>query len=168
MQKNPFQNPSPFSPSFKMLSASQLREATKNTKYWAIFPWHDLWNLVGFSKSFDILLWNLFLNITWNHAELINTARFNTMHSWPKETHHLEKVPNLHWLQWDCSNFTKSKTWHTLRYLENHLKFLNGFFVSCFKFSWSNITFPGSLDIDPGSHGKPMNSWSISYETDWV
>ena len=28
--------------------------------------------------------------------------------------HHLEKIPNLHYSQWDLSSFTNSKTWHTL------------------------------------------------------
>ncbi len=36
------------------------------------------------------------------------------MHSWPKETHHLGKIPNLHCSQWDLSSFTNFKTWHTL------------------------------------------------------
>ena len=36
------------------------------------------------------------------------------MHSWQKETHHLEKIPNLHCSQWDLSSFTNSKTQHTL------------------------------------------------------
>ena len=28
------------------------------------------------------------------------------------------------------------------------------------------VTQPGSLDLDPGSHGKPMNSWCVSFETE--
>ena len=36
------------------------------------------------------------------------------MHSWPKETHRFEKIPNLHCSQWDLSSFTNSKTRHTL------------------------------------------------------
>ena len=38
--------------------------------------------------------------------------------------------------------------------------------VTCFKFQWSNMTLPGSLDLDPGSQGKPMNSWCVSFETE--
>ncbi len=36
------------------------------------------------------------------------------MHSWLKETHRLEKIPNLHCSQCDLSSLTNSKTWHTL------------------------------------------------------
>ncbi len=53
-----------------------------------------------------------------------------------------------------------------LKYLENHLTFFNGFFATCFNFSLSNMTKPGSLDLDPGLYGKPINSWCISYETE--
>ncbi len=28
------------------------------------------------------------------------------------------------------------------------------------------MTHLGLLDLDPGSHGKPMNSWCISFETE--
>ena len=28
------------------------------------------------------------------------------------------------------------------------------------------MTQPGSLDLDPGLDGKPMNSWCISFETE--
>ena len=52
------------------------------------------------------------------------------------------------------------------RYWENHLTFLNGVFSTCFKFTWSNMTLPGSLDLDPGSQGKPGNSWCVSFETE--
>ncbi len=55
-----------------------------------------------------------YYNITWNTAGLQNTPGFNSMHSWPKETHRLQRIPNLHWLQWDLSSFTNSKIWHTL------------------------------------------------------
>ena len=48
----------------------------------------------------------------------------------------------------------------TIRY------FWTGFFATCFKFQWSNTILPGSLDLDPGSHGKPMNSWCVSFETE--
>ena len=37
---------------------------------------------------------------------------------------------------------------------------------SYFKFSLSNMTQSGSLDLDPGSHGRPMNSWCVSFETE--
>ncbi len=48
--------------------------------------------------------------------------------------------------------------------------FWMGFFATCFKFAWSNVTPPGSLDLDPGSQGKPVNSWCISFETEctWI
>ena len=32
--------------------------------------------------------------------------------------------------------------------------------------SLSNMTLPGSLDLDPGSQGKPMNSWCVSFGTE--
>ena len=57
---------------------------------------------------------NPFYNITWNPAELQNTPGFNTMHPWSKEMHLLQRIPNLHWLQWNLSSFTNSKIWHTL------------------------------------------------------
>ena len=30
------------------------------------------------------------------------------------------------------------------------------------------MTRPGSLDLDPGSHGKQMNSWCVSFETEFT
>ena len=48
----------------------------------------------------------------------------------------------------------------TIRY------FWTGFLATCVKFQWSNMTLPGSLDLDPGSQGKPMNSWCVSFETE--
>ena len=36
------------------------------------------------------------------------------MHPWPNKMHHLPRISNLHWLQWDLSSFTNSKIWHTL------------------------------------------------------
>ena len=52
------------------------------------------------------------------------------------------------------------------RYRENGLTFSNWFFATCFKFSWSNTNLPGALDLDPGSQGKPLNPWCVSFETE--
>ncbi len=114
MQKTPFQNSSPFSTVLKCLSASQLR---KTVKYeisgncpltWSLktgWIFQDIWYFG--MKSFRTLLGTL-------HNLKKNTQGFNNIHSWPKEMHHLEKIPNLHELQWNLSSFTKSKTRHTL------------------------------------------------------
>ena len=151
MQKTPFQNSLRFSHSFKMFECTSTQENSEIRNIGQFFPWHGLWNLVGFSRSFDILIWNLFWNITWNTAELKNIPGFNTIHCWPKEMDHLGKIPNLPCLQWDLSSFTKSKTRHTLvdflRYWENHLTFLNGFFCGPFqilviKYDPAGVTWP--------------------------
>ncbi len=44
--------------------------------------------------------------------------------------------------------------------------FWMGFFATCLEFLWSNMTRPGSLELDPGSQGKPSNLWCISFETE--
>ena len=54
------------------------------------------------------------------------------------------------------------------RYRENGLTFLNRVFATCFKFSWSNTMLPGALDLDPGSQGKSMNSWCVSFEAECI
>ena len=75
-------------------------------------------------------------------------------------------------MQLDLSSFTNSGTWHALELYsstgcrENHLTFLMGPFVTCYKFPLADITWPGSHDLEPGSQGKPVNSWCISFETE--
>ena len=51
------------------------------------------------------------------------------------------------------------------RYRESDLTFLNGVFARCFKFLRSDMSLPGALDLDPGSQGKSMNAWYVSFET---
>ncbi len=56
--------------------------------------------------------------------------------------------------------WTFQDIWRTVWY------FRIGFFATSFKFSWSNTTQPGPIDLDPGSQGKSINSWCISFETE--
>ena len=90
VQKTPFQNFSPFSHGFKMFECVWHLRRTVIYKKSSNFSWHGLRNLVGFSMSFDILIWS---HIPWNTAESKNTLGLSTMHSWSKEMHRMEKIP---------------------------------------------------------------------------
>ncbi len=35
-------------------------------------------------------------------------------------------------------------------------------------YSISNMILQGSLDLDPGSQGESMNSWCVSFETEFI
>ena len=65
---------------------------------------------------------------------------------------------------YEFQNMTYPWTFQDIERTVRH--FRKRFFATCFKFSWSNTTLPGALDLDPGSQGKSMNSWCVSFETE--
>ena len=65
---------------------------------------------------------------------------------------------------YEFQNMAYPWTFQDIRRMVWH--FWIGFFATCFKFLRSNTTLPGALDFDPGSQGKSMNSWCVSFETE--
>ncbi len=65
-----------------------------------------------------------------------------------------------------------SGTWHAHGLFKMSGKpfdiFWMGYSVTCYKFPWADMTWPGSHDLDPGSQGKPVNSPCISFETECI
>ena len=141
-----------------------------NTKYQAIFPWHGLWKLAGFSKSFDILIWNIFKTLLWNTAELKKYPRIRYHALLAKRNASFGKNTKFALIAIGLAQFYEFENMTypcTFQYIERTIwHFWTGFFATCFKFPLSYMTLPGSPDLDPGLQGKPMNSWCVSFETE--
>ncbi len=137
-------------------------------KYQAIFLWLGLWKLAGFSNSFDILIWNLFKTLLGTLHNKKKTQRFNTTHSWPKEIHHLEKIPSLHVLQWDLSCFVMSQKWHVLKEIRIARDpwgiLQRGFLRVTLRTIWHNVHDPGSGSVTQGCRKKWVQKSCVSFE----
>ncbi len=114
MQKIPFQNSSPFSHSIKMFECNSTQENCEIRNIGQFSPDMVSENWLDFPSH--LIFWHeIFLkHYLENWRIKKNTQDFNFTHSWPKEMHRLEEIPNFHWSQWDLSSFTNSKTRHTL------------------------------------------------------
>ena len=141
-------------------------------KYQAIFLWHGLWKLAGFSNWFYILICNPFKTLLWTLQNKKNIQRLNTIHSWPKDMHHLEKIPSLHWLQWDLSCFVMSPKWHVLKQVRIARGpwgiSQRGFLQVTPRTISQNVHDPGSGSVTQGHREKWVKKSCVSFEEECI
>ena len=168
MQKTSFQNSSPFSHSFKMFECKSTQE---NCEIWNIRQFSpDMVSENWLAFPIHLIFWYaIFLKHYLEHCRIKkNTQRFNTIHSWPKEMHHLEKIPSLHWLQWDLSCFVMSPKWHVLKQVRIVRDpwgiSQRGFLQVTLRTIWQNVHDPGSGSVTQGHREKWVQKSCVSFE----
>ncbi len=114
---------------------------------WLAFPIHS------------IFWYDFFLKYYLEHCRIKkNTQWFNIIHSWPEEMHHLEKIPILHWLQWDLSCFVMNPKWLVLKQVwiarDPRGNLQRGFLQVTLTTIWQNVHDPGSRSVTKGHREK--------------
>ncbi len=74
--------------------------------------------------------------------------------------HHWTSLPNYRRQLHSCS-LKRNAPWKVVFLLQ---KCVHRWTLLCSW--WYNTTLPRSPDLDPGSQGKPMNSWCVSFKTE--
>ena len=131
MQKTPFQNSSPFSHSFKMFDCMSTQDdhEIRILKQFSPDMVSEIW--LSFSSHLVFCYETFCKTLLGRLPNWKNTPGFNVIHSWPKETHDLEKYQ----ISIDCNGISAVLRIpkHDIpldisRYWENHLTFLDGVF----------------------------------------
>ncbi len=116
-----------------------------------------------------IFWYEIFLKHYLEHCRIKKyTQRFNIIHSWPKEMHHLEKIPSLPWLQWDLSCFVMSPKWHELKQVRIARDpwgiSRRGFLQVTLRTIWQNVHDPGSGSVTQGHQEKWVQKSCVTFE----
>ncbi len=171
MQKTQLQNSSPFSHSFKMFECMSTQENCKIrcigqfspdmvSEVWLAFPGHSIFSYEIFLKHYlehrwidKIPKYPITYTLDQKNASFGKNTKLALIAMGFEQFYEFQKM-TYPWIFQDIER--------TIRY------FWTGFLATCVKFQWSNMTLPGSLELDPGSHGKPIISWCVSFETECI
>ncbi len=158
MQKTSFQNCSPFSHSFKMFECKSTQENCEMSNIRQFSP--DMVSENWLAFPIHLIFWyEIFLKHYLAHCRILKkNQRFNTIHSWPKEMHHSEKILILHWLQWDLSCFVMSQKLHVFKQVRIARDppgiSQRGFLQVTLRIIWQNVHDPWSGSVTQGHREK--------------
>ncbi len=127
------------------------------SKNWLAFPVHLIfWYAIFLKHHFE------------HYRTKNNTQCFNTIHSWPKEMHHLKKKPSLRWLQCDLGCFVMSPKRHVLKQVTIARDpwgiSQQSFLQVTLRTIWQNVHDPGSGSVSQGHREKWVQKSCVSFE----